>query len=303
MRGCRYLTSPYENMGERRVELWRRSIFLFDKSQREVGPFFEAGYKDFFCEPKTAEKLTPDIIGFSDEFFCVVDISMSNQKGHEMEKYENVTLTEYLKTLFPSDAGRKNGGFPFLVTDLLPTTIYEGYNLIQVYQPGQAVIERIDDECLLDSLNNWTGFVFPVPSYGILAVPESTEEELKPKLAGIFKKIATDDDEMTSEGVIQLLLGDLYESFSQSSRSNLRKKVENICKQVTDGAFSEYATYNHENKSIQISVDASNPQSRAKFSRCINSWLETTTLSYFLESRDSYDIDENIEDEMGDYED
>ncbi len=303
MKGCRYLTSPYENMGERRVELWRRSIFLFDKSQREVGPLFEAGYKEFFCEPKTAEKLTPDIIGFSDEFFCVVDISMSNQKGHEMEKYENVTLTEYLKTLFPNDADRKNGSSPFLVTDLIPTTRYRGYNLIQVYQPGQAVIERIDDECLLDSLNNETGFVFPVPSYGILAVPESTEEELKPKLAGIFKKIAVDDDEMTSEGVIQLLLGDLYESFSQSSRSNLRKKVENICKQVSDGALSEYAKYDNKKKSIQISVDASNQQSRAKFSRSIDSWLKITTFSYFPEFGDSYDIDENIEDDIGDYED
>ncbi|RCV65520.1 hypothetical protein C5S53_03355 [Methanophagales archaeon] len=303
MKECRYLTSPYENIGERRVELWRRSIFLFNKSQREVGPFFEAGYKEFFCEPKTVEKLTPDIIGFSDEFFCVLDISMSNQKGQEMKKYESVSLTEYLKTLFPSDVDRKNGGFPFLVTDLLPTTIYKGYNLIQVYQPGQAVIERITDERLLDSLNNWTGFLLPVPSYGILAVPESTEEELKPKLAGIFKKIAADDDEMTSEGVIQLLLGDLYASFSQSSRSNLRKKVENICKLVSDGALSDYAKYDHENKSIQISVDASNPQSRAKFSRSIDSWLKSITFSYFQEFRDLDDVNENIEEDMEDYED
>ncbi len=56
-------------------------------------------------------------------------------------------------------------------------------------------------------------------------------------------------------------------------------------------------------KSIQISVDASNQQSRAKFSRSIDSWLKITTFSYFPEFGDSYDIDENIEDDIGDYED
>lgn len=230
---------------------------------------------------------------------------MSDQKGQVMKKYENITLTEYLKTLFPSDYGsRDNCGCPFLVTDLLPTTKYEGYNLIQVYQPGQAVIERIDDKILLNFLKNWTGFVFPVPSYGILAVPESTKEELKPKLAGVFKKIAFNKDEMTSEGIIQLLLGDLYESFSSASKADLRKKVQDLCKQVSHGALSEYFTYNQKNKPIQISFDASNAQSRAKFSRCINSWLETTTLFDFsLEFEDSYDIDENMEDETEDYED
>jgi len=75
------LNSPYGSKGERRVELWRRAIFLFDKNQHEAGPFYAAGYKDFFCEPKTAEKLTPDIIAFADRFYCILDVSMSDQKG------------------------------------------------------------------------------------------------------------------------------------------------------------------------------------------------------------------------------
>lgn len=284
--GCRCLYSPYRSRGERRVELWRRAIFLFDKNQHETGPFHAAGYKDFFCEPKTAEKLTPDIIGFSGRFFCIVDISMSDQKGIEMKKYETVTLTEYLKTLFPAASERKNCGYPFLVTDLLPATKYPGYNLIQVYQPGSAEIEHLEDEVLLKTFRDWTGFVFPVPSYGILAVPESDEEELKPKLAGIFKKIATDGEEMTSEGIIQLLMGDLYSSFSAKSRANLRKKVENICDYVSDGVLREYTRYDSSNKSIKITVDVSNPQSRAKFSRDIESWLKIIPLSYFVKEED-----------------
>ncbi|MFA4935481.1 MAG: hypothetical protein WC568_06560 [Candidatus Methanoperedens sp.] len=294
------MSSPYESKGERRVELWRRAIFLFNRSHLEVGPFFKAGYKDFFCEPKTAEKQTPDIIGFSDKFFCVMDISMSDQKGEEMNKYETVTLTEYLKALFPSDVERHNCGYPFLVTDLLPNVKYPGYNLIHVYQPRQAEIEHIDDELLLNSLKNWTGFVFPVPSYGVLAVPESDEEELKPKLAGVFKKIAVDGEEMTSEGIIQLLIGDLYESFSRSSRANLRRKVENICEIVSNGSLSEYAKYNQTNKSIKISIDVSNPQSRAKFSRDIESWLKIIPLSYFLKEEDLHYNESTEDDEIDD---
>ncbi|MCK4796989.1 MAG: hypothetical protein KAT05_06380 [Spirochaetes bacterium] len=296
------MSSPYESVSERRVELWRRSIFLFDISKKEEGPFHKAGYLDFFCEPKTAENLTPDIIGFSDKFFCVIDISMSDQKGQQMEKYESVTLTEYLKTLFPNSIERINCGYPFLITDLLPTTKYAGYNLIQVYQPGQAEIEKIDDEILLNSLSNWTGFVFPAPSYGILAVPESTEEEIKPKLAGIFKKISVDGNETTSEIIIQLLMGDLYTSFSGKSKANLRKRVERICDTVANGILKEYIKYNPNNKSITISLDVSNAQSRAKFSREIDAWLETTTLYHFIKEDDlsnEYleDDDDEIEDE------
>ncbi|TAN46969.1 MAG: hypothetical protein EPN24_00630 [Candidatus Methanoperedens sp.] len=161
-----------------------------------------------------------------------------------MKKYETVTLTEYLKTLFPAASERKNCGYPFLVTDLLPATKYPGYNLIQVYQPGSAEIEHLEDEVLVKSFRDWTGFVFPVPSYGILAVPESDEEELKPKLAGIYKKIAT------------------------------------------DGVLREYTRYDSSNKSIKITVDVSNPQSRAKFSRDIESWLKIIPLSYFVKEED-----------------
>lgn len=292
------MSSPYESQGERRVNLWRRAILLFGKTSREVGPFFEAGYEDFFCEPRTAENQTPDIIGFSNNYFCVMDISMSDQKGNEMKKYETVTLTDYLKSLFPSDVeNRKNCGYPFLVTDLLPTKKYSGYNLIQVYQPGQAEIENIDDMKLLESLNNWSGFIFPVPSYGILAVPESDSEELKPMLAGVFKKIAVDEEYITSEKIIQLLLGDLYESFSKNSKAELRKKVEKICEYISYGPLKEYAEYNYKSKSIKINVDTSNHQSRRKFSKDIESWLKIVPLTYFIDEEDLFDDDCINEDE------
>ena len=60
--------------------------------------------------------------------------------------------------------------------------------------------------------------------------------------------------------------------------------------------------YNPNNKSITISLDVSNAQSRAKFSREIDAWLETTTLYHFIKEDDlsnEYleDDDDEIEDE------
>ena len=81
-------------------------------------------------------------------------------------------------------------------------------------------------------------------------------------------------------------MGDLYSSFSAKSRANLRKKVENICNYVSDGVLREYARYDSSNKSIKITVDVSNPQSRAKFSRDIESWLKIIPLSYFIKEED-----------------
>ena len=130
-----------------------------------------------------------------------------------------------------------------------------------------------------------------------LAVPESDEEELKPKLSGIFRKIAMDGEEMTSEGIIQLLMGDLYESFSGKSRANLRRKVEKVCEIVADGSLSEYAKYDSSRKSIKITVDVSNAQSRAKFSRDIESWLKIIPLSYFVKEDDKPYNEYEIEDE------
>lgn len=93
-----YLPSPSNSSGKRRIELWRRAIFLFDTTEQEEGPFHKAGYKQYWCEGKSEEKLTPDIFGFSEEYYCVCDISMSPQKGENMSKYNNCTPSEYMKS-------------------------------------------------------------------------------------------------------------------------------------------------------------------------------------------------------------
>jgi len=50
------LSFLYE-VGERRIRLWRRSLFMFTKTSREQGPFHEAGYTDYYFYGEDFENL------------------------------------------------------------------------------------------------------------------------------------------------------------------------------------------------------------------------------------------------------
>jgi len=294
------LPSPSVSIGERRIQLWRRAIFLFDKSEKMEGPFHEAGYNDYWCEGRSQEKLTPDIFGFSDDFFCVCDISMSPQKGDNMGKYKKCTPSEYTKALFPSEKERNPTGSPFLITDEMGIQLTPGYNVVQVFQPGEATIDQINDSILEEKLTQWQGFFFPPPSYSLLAVPESTLDELKFPLAGILKWAAVQSEWVSINEVAEKLLGNLYSSFSKKGIANLRKNIETTIKDLSKGHLKEYLTYNNENKTFRLEVDVSNAQSKKAFSNRINSWLQITPIEIFdidNETEEDEDTDSDINDD------
>jgi hypothetical protein len=285
------LPSPYNSAGKRRIELWRRAIFLFDKTEKEEGPFHSAGYKDYWCEGKSEEKLTPDVFGFSDGYFCVCDISMSSQKGEEMSKYKKCSPSEYMKALFPSEEERKSAGYPFLITDEFQVGKNPGYNLLQVYQPGEAFIERIDDENLKQKLDNWMGFITSPPSYGLLAVPESTFDELKSPLSTILKWAVLQPGWVTFDEIIQKLLGNLYKSFSQKGISILRKNIVEHIRGLSKGILKGYIALDIYQNRFKIDLDGSSHQSRKAFSTKISEWLDMKPIEYFVP------IDEEEEDD------
>jgi len=289
-----YLPSPYQTIGKRRVELWRRGIFLFDKTEREEGPFHKAGYEDYWCEGKSNEKLTPDIFGFSDNYFCVCDVSMSSQKGHEMEKYKGCTPSEYMKSLFPTEKERESAGSPFLITDEFGLKKEGGYNIVHVYQPGGATIDCINDRKLKEILEKWTGILNPPPSYSLLAVPESSPDELKNPLAGILKWAASNSDWITFEEVAEKLLGKLYTSFSRKAISELRKKIQNIIYDLHKGILKEFIIYDN-NGRFKVDIDTTSPQKRKAFSSKIHSWLKLTPIEYFIKD-DELDEDNEEDD-------
>lgn len=297
MTGLIFLPSPYTTKGRRRIELWRRAIFLFDKTDQEEGAFHEAGYKDFFCEGKSKEKLTPDIFGFSDDYYCVCDISMSPQKGEEVAKYINCVPSEYMKSLFPTEKERKSAGYPFLITDEFEVIKNTGYNLLQVYQPGEAIIEKINDVKLNTILNKWMGYISSPPSYGLLAVPESSLDELKSPLATLLKWATQQSDWITFDEIVEKLLGKLYTSFSKKGISLLRKNVAEHISRLNQGMLKGYIALDISNNRFKIDLGGSSHQSRKAFSTKLSEWLELKPIEYFIPNEEADDEDFDTEDD------
>jgi len=282
MRGLNYLPSRYNSVGERRIGLWRRAIWLFHRTEKETGPFYLAGYMDYYCEGKSEDGLSPDIFGFSEKFFCVCDVSMSPQKGENMGKYEKTSPSGYIKNLFPSEIERKSAGKPFLITDEESLTKYSGYNLVQVYQPGEASLEQVDDTFLKTELESWHGFTTPPPSYSILAVPESESEEISAPIAGLLKWAADSGQWITSEEIVEKLLGDLYSSISKAGKSQLRSKVEKILYDLHRKILRGYLDYDPSEKRFKITLDPSKNMGYKAFSNKINAWLKIKPIEIYF---------------------
>ncbi len=274
-------------LAKRRIDLWRRAIFLFSKTSKEEGPFHKAGYTDFFCEGKSEEKLCPDIFGVSPKYYSICDISMSPQKGGDMKKYTECKPSSYVKSLFISEWN--SAGDPFLITDEFELIKLKGYNLIQVIQPGEATLDQVNDETLRKNLLKWNGFISVPPSFQLLAVPESSPEELKAPIAGILKWASTQES-VSLEKVVENLLGHLYTSFSLKSKGELRKKVEDIISDLSKLYLKDYLKYNRSEKTFSVDIDPTNWQSKKAFSDKINQWLEIIPIeSFFNDESESID--------------
>ena len=69
-----------DELRERRLNLSRRAIALFDRTTMEEGPFHAADYRDFVLEPKLDNDSLPDIIRASTERFVSCKLSVSPTK-------------------------------------------------------------------------------------------------------------------------------------------------------------------------------------------------------------------------------
>ena len=273
---------------QRRINLWRRGIFLFHKTSEEEGPFYQAGYSDYWCEGYTDDGLTPDIFGFSQDFFCICDLSSSKSKRDVMKKYKDCRPRDYIKRVLSIEGDRSPAGYPFLITDQFGLNKYPGYNLIQVETPINVEIEMINDRILEKILEKWQGFRTVEPSFQLLAVPESSPEELKKPLAGILKWASVKSEWISYDSIVHNLLGCLDKSFSDKSKAQLREKVRRI---VTDLSRSHLKNYlEMSDDKIMIRMDISNHQVRKGFSDKINEWLDIRPIEVFFEDEESDEL-------------
>ena len=167
-----------DELRERRLNLWRRAIALFDRTTMEEGPFHAADYRDFVLEPKLDNDSHPDIIGASTERFVSCELSVSPTKDlAQLSKYAQGGLTPFLRGLLGGGA-RTQGAAPFFLTngsgwkDFPP-----GVNGINLSPSGSKQLAEISDPNLLTALTSWGGFAHAPPSYSLAAVPESDPSE------------------------------------------------------------------------------------------------------------------------------
>jgi len=272
---------------QRRINLWRKGIFLFHRTSEEEGTFHQAGYSDYWCEGKSIEGLTPDIFGFSSSYYCVCDLSISRSKGDSMQKYKDCEPSAFIKRVLSIEGDRKKTGDPFLITDQYGLRKYPGYNLIQVDTPVNIELDGIEDIGLERILKDWPGFKTVEPSFQLLAVPESSPLELKKPLAGILNWVIFQHANVGYGTIVNKLLGHLEKSFSQRSKAELREKVKKMLIDLSRSHLKDYIKIGADG--FWIEIDISNYQARKGFTNKINEWLEIKPIEEFLVEDDFED--------------
>lgn len=282
---------------ENRLDLWRRAIAVFDKTTIEEGPFHLAGYRDFVLEPKLDNDSHPDIVGASVLHFVACELSLSASKDlSQLSKYSQGNLTPYLRGLL-GGGDRTKGAAPFFVTNGPGWKNFPaGVNGINVSAGGSKQLVEIADPVLQSALSSWPGFAHPPPGYSLAAVPESDPTEIMRPLAGVLRLAAATGVPLSAERAAQHLSGDLWTSFTQSSRRVLIDKVVALL-EAAGSKFEGDAVWDSAAKTLQIGVVSSAPGQKAT-DRRISAWLGTHPLDEWAgdEAEDEQGDDEGVDD-------
>lgn len=291
-----------DKLRERRLDLWRRAIALFDRTTLEEGPFHAAGYGDFVLEPKLDNDSRPDIVGASTERFVSCELSVSPSKDlAQLSKYSQGGLTPFLRGLLGGGA-RTQGASPFFLTngsgwkDFPP-----GLNGINVSRGGIKQLAEISDPALLAALSVWGGFAHAPPSYSLAAVPESDPSEIMRPLAGVLRVAAARGGPLSAEQAAKYLSGDLWNSFPQSARRVLIDKVATLL-EAAGSKFEGGAKWDPTAKELEIEPVSSASGQKAT-DRRISAWLGTRPLDEWagdVEEDDDKEDDEDSERETED---
>ena len=282
------MPDKFDLIRERRLDLWRRAIALFDKTTLDEGPFHAAGYRDFVLEPALDNGSAPDVVGASGAHFVACELSISPSKDlDQLKKYSAAGLTPFLRTLL-GGGERTRGASPFFVTTESGWREFpRGINGINVSAAGGTYLPDVSDPSLESALNSWAGFSRPPPSYSLSAVPESDPLEIKKPLAGVLRLAAALGEPLSAEKAARHLSGDLWISFTQHSRSTLTEKVAQLLQQAGQ-YFEEEAKWDPLKKALLIETVSSSAGRKAT-ERRIAAWLGTRFIEEWAGEEDEED--------------
>lgn len=279
------MPEPAQRTAERRLDLWRRAILLFDKTTQDEGVFHLAGYRNFILEPKMDNDSNPDLLGASDSRFVLCELSISpNKDFSSLDSYENADLTPYLRGIL-GVGNLKPGAAPFFVTTESGFRDFPlEMNALNVYPPFQQRCPRVLDGALTSALEDWRGFLRPPPSYSLLALPESDLQEIKLPLAGVVRQRASTGGDLSSVEATEWLLGELTSSFPPASKRALERKVLDLLRQAAS-YLGEYAEFVESSKVLRLSKVAT-AAGRKKFAKAVSEWLGVRFIEEFVESEE-----------------
>jgi hypothetical protein len=295
------LPDPTKNLAERRLSVWRKAYALFDTGVvgtggEWVGPFLQAGYRDPVLEPVLDNGAHPDMLAVTPDWKVVLEISCSpNKEFASVRSYAVGDLTPPLKVRL-GDRPRKLGAEPFFVTEESGIRAFPPeLNAINVYTPFDTHLPNVYDPTLRTSLLSWKGFPGPVSSYGLLALPESSIEEIKFQLAGVLRQIVFDGGTIEAESLADKLLGELAAAFSPSGKADL---VRNVATVLERAAF-QITGLSWDNQTRTVTAEkADSPQTRKAFSKQVAAWLNIRFLeSFSVDLEDGEESDEDAGEE------
>lgn len=285
------MPDPPQRIAERRLDLWRRAILLFDKTTQDEGVFHVAGYRNYVLEPKMDNDSNPDLLGASEARFVLCELSVSPNKDFSfLDSYEKAGLTPFLKGLL-GVATLESGGAPFFVTT---ESGFRGFpsemNALKVYPPFDRVCPSVSDPRLRSALDAWSGFLRPPPNYSLLALPESDLQEIKLPLAGVLRQRASVGGNLTPAEAADWLLGDLGVSFPPSSRKTLERKVSDLVEQAAV-YLKGFADFDKARRVLRMTKVGS-AAGRKKFGKAISEWLGTRFIEEYVEPEEKFTEEE-----------
>lgn len=261
-----------ERLAERRLNVWRLTYALFDTTRVGDGPFYRVGYRDLSIEPILDNETNPDMVGVSKDWFAVIEISCSpNKEFGKVREYAHGKLTEPLKRRLGGQPRRPSGAPFFITTEVGIQSFPPELNHIKVSNPIETNLARVDDTSLRAELEKWEGFQGPVSNYGLRAVPESEQEELKLVVAGILRKAMLDGEPVDPSKFADDVLGELAPSVLPKARTRLVTKLESVLKL----AAGSLPGIRWDEKRRQLQVEkVESAQSRVAFNKAVMAWLK-----------------------------
>lgn len=278
---------------DRRIELWRKAIFLFRKFREIEGPFHMAGVDQFLIEQKIVglRGSKPDIIGWrvgregKTDLPIVFELTLDSGKSKkdQIERYAGITPEMISPIGIETDSG------PTVIIGT-PTKYQfddDCCNLILgdvLTSVGSSLIVDSNLRNAIDEADGALDLVH-IPEIHFTIVPESHGRELRRGISSViiqqFRPISSEEG-FSAEEITEECLDFIAGHIEKKERKALTKKVDRelraLSELLKDYIYVEDGRYHLTDKGKRVH---SNPKSMEAVANTIMSWSNQKRIEDF----------------------